>query len=84
MYIIWIYNESINSIRKSENIFIYGSFYLDHYYKHLIIIMYKYIITGLKIPLIYILVNGKKEILYIYIFKIVYNIITEKNKIQLK
>ena len=53
-------------------------------YKQTLIIMCKNIITELKISAFYILLNGKKEIFYDYIFQSVYNIITENKKIDIK
>jgi len=45
------------------------------------ILMYKDIITGLKIPGIYVLMNSKKEILYQYIFESILRLISDdKNK----
>ena len=50
-------------------------------FKQLLIIMYKDIITNLKIPGIYILMNGKSEKLYDIIFII--NIITENKTMDI-
>ena len=45
--------------------------------------MYKDIITDLKIPGMFILLNGKSQFLYDYIFNSVINIITNNRKIDL-
>ena len=54
---------------KSKNFFIDGTFHHPEDFKQLMLIMYKDIITGLKIPGLYILLNSKKETFYNYAFK---------------
>ena len=49
-------------IKVSKNIFIDSTFHHPLEFYQLMIIMYKDIITGLKIPGIYVLMNSKKEI----------------------
>ena len=60
-YIIWCNNENIKRIRKINHIFIDVIFHHPLYYKRLLIIMYKDIITNLKLPGFYLLMNGKKR-----------------------
>ena len=68
-------------IKVSKNIFIDATFHHPPDFYQLLIIMYKDIITGLKIPGIYVLMNSKKEILYNYIFESVIKLLTDdKNK----
>ena len=45
--------------------------------------MYKDIITELKIPGIFILLNGKSQFLYDYIFSSIINIVTNNRKFDL-
>ena len=54
-YIIWGNNENIKRFRKTKNIFIDGTFHHPPGFLQMIIIMYKDIITDLKIPGFYIL-----------------------------
>ena len=49
-YIIWGNSENIMRLRVSKNIFIDGTFHHPPGYYQLLIIMYKDIITDLKIP----------------------------------
>ena len=63
-YIIWGNNENISLMRQSRNFFIDGTFHHPEEFTQLILIMYKDIITSIKIPGLYILVNSKKEIMY--------------------
>ena len=68
-------------IKVSKNIFIDSTFHHPPEFYQLMIIMYKDIITGLKIPGIYVLMNSKKEILYQYVFESILRLISEdKNK----
>ena len=68
-------------IKVSKNIFIDATFHHPPDFYQLLIIMYKDIITGLKIPGIYVLMNSKKEILYHYIFESIIKLLTDdKNK----
>ena len=60
-YIIWGNNENISRMRISENIFIDGTFHQPPKYKQLIIIIFKDLLTTLKIPGLFILINGKHE-----------------------
>ena len=60
-YIIWGNNENISRMRQSRNFFIDGTFHHPEEFTQLILIMYKDIITSIKIPGLYILVNSKKE-----------------------
>ena len=56
-YIIWGNNENISRMRQSKNFFIDGTFHHPQEFKQLLVIMYKDIITGIKIPGLYILLN---------------------------
>ena len=68
-------------IKVSKNIFIDPTFHHPPEFYQLMIIMYKDIITGLKIPGIYVLMNSKKEILYQYVFESILRLISDdKNK----
>ena len=80
-YIIWANAEILMRIKVSKNIFIDSTFHHPPGFYQLMIIMYKDIITGLKIPGIYVLMNSKKEILYQYIFESILRLISDdKNK----
>ena len=79
-YIIWANDENLNRISKSNHLFIDGTFHHPIDYCQLLIIMYKDIITDLKIPGIYILLNSKNEDLYNMVFEDVINLITWKGK----
>ena len=83
-YIIWGNNENISRMRQSKNFFIDGTFHHPEDFKQLMLIMYKDIITGLKIPGLYILLNSKKEMLYNIAFKGIIDILTNNNLISLK
>ena len=83
-YIIWANAENINRIRVSKNIFIDGTFHHPPGYTQMLIIMYKDIITELKVPGIYILLNSKKEYIYDLIFQSLLNIIFKNNKDLIK
>ena len=48
-------------MRISENYFVDGTFHQPPEFKQLIIIMYKDILTQIKIPELYILINRKYE-----------------------
>jgi len=82
-YIIWANDENIKRIRKSNHLYIDCTFHHPKEFKQLLIIMYKDIITDLKIPGMFILLNGKSQFLYDYIFNSVINIITNNRKIDL-
>ena len=68
-YIILGNSESIMRLKVSKNLFIDGTFHHPPGYYQLLIIMYKDIITSLKIPAFYILLNSKKEELYDIVFE---------------
>ena len=82
-YIIWSNDENIRRIRKSNHYYIDATFHHPPDFKQLLIIMYKDIITELKIPGIYILMNGKSEKLYDIVFNSIINVITENRKIDI-
>ena len=63
-YIIWGNNENIIRMRQSKNYFIDGTFHHPPDFTQLLIIMYKDIISGIKITGLYILLNSKKEEIY--------------------
>ena len=46
------------------NLFIDGEFHHSPDYKQILIIIYKDLLTNLKIPCFYILINGKYEIFF--------------------
>ena len=81
-YIIWINNENLNRIRKSKYIFIDFTFHHPPDFVELLIIMYTDIITNLKIPAFYILINGKHELFYMKVFESIINILSNNNKIN--
>ena len=68
-YIIWGNIENIMRLKASKNLFIDGTFHHPPDFYQMLIIMYKDIITGLKIPGLYILLNSKREILYEIVFE---------------
>ena len=83
-YIIWGNNENISKMRQSKHFFIDGTFHHPSEFKQLLLIMYKDIITSIKIPGLYILLNSKKENLYKYAFRGILDLLTDNNKITLK
>ena len=68
-YIIWGNSENIMRLKASKNLFIDGTFHHPPDFYQMLIIMYKDIITGLKIPALYVLLNSKREILYEIVFE---------------
>ena len=56
-------------LKASKNLFIYGTFHHPPDFYQLMIIMYKDIIAGLKIPALYVLLNSKREFLYEIVFE---------------
>ena len=82
-YIIWANDENIQRIRKSNHLYIDGTFHHPKEFKQLLIIMYKDIITELKIPAFYILINGKLKSFYDTVFRSIINIVTDNGKINL-
>ena len=61
--IIWANEENIKRLRKAKYYFIDGTFHHPQEYSQMIIIiMFKDIITNLKIPGIYILLTGKNMV----------------------
>ena len=83
-YIIWGNNENILRMRQSKNYFIDGTFHHPPDFTQLLIIMYKDIISGIKIPGLYILLNSKKEEIYKYAFSGIINLLKDGDKISLK
>ena len=79
-YIIWGNDENIARMRISKNYYIDATFHTPPLYKQLLIFMYKDVLTNLKIPGLYILMNGNKEEFYNLIFKDIIDIITLQNK----
>ena len=79
-FIIWGNDENIARMRISKNYYIDATFHHPPFYKQLLIIMYKDILTNLKIPALYILMNGKKEEYYDLVFRDILDIITLRNK----
>ena len=82
-YIIWGNDENISRMRISENYFVDGTFHHPPEFKQLIIIMYKDILTQIKIPGLYILINGKYEKFYEVVFESVINILTKMQYYEL-
>lgn len=82
-YIIWANEENLQRIRKTNHLYIDGTFHHPKDFKQLLIIMYKDIITSLKIPGVYILMNGFSQDLYDLVFNSLINIITDNRKIDL-
>ena len=74
-YVIWANSENILRLKVSKNLFIDATFHHPKEFYQLLIIMYKDIITNLKIPAFYLLMNNKTEILYNYIFESLLRII---------
>ena len=70
-------------MKKSNLIYIDGTFHHPIGYRQLIIIKYKDYITDLKIPAFYILINGKYQIYYEIILNSVCNILTDYNKAEI-
>ena len=77
-YIIWGNSENIMRLKASKHIFIDGTFHHPPGFYQMLIIMYKDIITDLKIPALYILLNSKKEILYEIVFQSIINNILQE------
>ena len=75
-YVIWANEENISRMGKAENLYIDATFHHPPEFKELLIFMYKDIITELKIPSIYALLNNKSEKIYELVFKDVLKILT--------
>ena len=60
-------------LKASKHIFIDGTFHHPPGFYQMLIIMYKDIITDLKIPALYILLNSKRQILFEIVFQSVIN-----------
>ena len=75
-YVIRANDENLNRISKSNHLFFGGTFHHPVNFTQLLIIMYKDIITDLKIAGIYILLNSKNEDLYNMVFEDVIKLIT--------
>ena len=71
-------------LKASKHIFIDGTFHHPPDFYQMLIIMYKDIITDLKIPALYILLNSKREILYEIVFQSVINNILQETVSNLK
>ena len=78
-YFIWGNNLNIAHLRKSETLFIDGTFHVPYGFHQTLVIMYKDIITGEKYPCFYILMNKKNSLLYDLIFRSVITIITQND-----
>ena len=83
-YIIWGYEENLKRIRKSKQLYMYGTFHHPKNFKQLLIIMSKDIITNLKIPGFYVLIDGKSQELYDTLFNSLINLLTNDRKIELE
>ena len=71
-------------LKASKHIFVGGTFHQPPDFYQMLIIMYKDIITDLKIPALYILLNSKREILYEIVFQSVINNILQETVSNLK
>ena len=78
-YIIWGNGENIMRLKVSKNLFIDATFHHPPEFQQLLIIMYKDIITSLKITGIYILMNSKEEYLYDLVFHSLLRIVWHDN-----
>ena len=83
-YIFWGNSENIMRLKASKHIFIDGTFHHPPDFYQMLIIMYKDIITDLKIPALYILLNSKREILYEILIQSVINNILQETVSNLK
>ena len=83
-YIIWCNGENIKRLRVSKNLFVDSTFHHPPEYHQLLVIMYKDIVTSLKIPGIYILMNSKEEYLYDLVFQSILRIIWLDNRENIK
>ena len=82
-YIIWGNNENILRMRQSKHFFIDGTFHHPEGFTQLLILMYKDVISSIKIPGLYILVNSKKEMLYNYTFNGILDLLTANGSVKL-
>ena len=71
-------------MRISRHYFIDATFHHPPEYSQLLLIMYIDKIKNLKIPSLYILMNGKNEDLYDNVFNSVINIITQNRSYELE
>lgn len=78
-YIIWANSENLKRIKVSKNLFVDGTFHHPPEFYQLLIIMYKDVITNLKLPGIYILLNSKTELIYDLVFESLIKIIWYNN-----
>ena len=83
MYIIWGNDENIARMRISNNYYIDATFHTPPELSQILIFMYKDKITELKIPGLYVLMNGKFKRFYEIIFENIINIITQNNLYKL-
>ena len=70
-------------MRKANHYYIDCTFHHPKEYKQLLIVMYKDIITDLKIPGIYILLNNKTQRMYSLAFESLIHILTENKTYDL-
>ena len=82
-YVVWVNEENIKRMRKANHYYIDCTFHHPKEYKQLLIVMYKDIITEIKIPGIYALLNNKTEELYNLVFDSIINVISENHKYEL-
>lgn len=83
-YIIWANSENLKRIKVSKNLFVDGTFHHPPEFYQLLIIMYKDVITNLKLPGIYILLNSKTELIYDLVFESLIKIIWYNNLMDIK
>ena len=62
-------------MRKRKNYFIDSTFHHPPEFTQMLIIMYKDILTNIKVPGFYCLLNSKKEILYNLVLESINNIL---------
>ena len=70
-------------MRISNNYYIEATFHNSNEFSQLLIFIYEDLFSELKIPGLFILINGKFQKYYDIIFSSVINIITRENKYEL-
>ena len=83
-YAIWASDYMIGHMRQSNYYFIDGTWYKPGGIEQILIIMFKDIITGDKIPGIYTVTNNKTEYLYTRMLYSIKNILTQNDEYELK
>ena len=83
-YIIWGNEENISRIRKSKYFYIDTIHHHPYEFKQMLVLLYKDIETGEKIPGLFILINYQNERMYNMIFDSINNILTSHKQYYLK